>query len=436
MLGWASPIISILESTQTSLPSGPVSKDEISWIVFSIGFGGLFGCIFFGWTVDRFGRKLSMYMSFSSQIISWLLIIFAQDANYLIVARAIGGLSSAGTYLVTPLYISEIAHSSVRGTLGAVLTFACTLGMVFALAAGAYLGYLAIAYLSLVPPILLMVGLYRVPDTPNYYLTKKEYLKAEESYKFFHGVDKSVTDLEISHNHSINQKSNKIDEDTNLTVNDFCSRAAIRAIIITLVGILMTQLSGLFVLINYASKFFLAAGSSLSPDDSSIIVGVLHFFGATLSTILVDKVGRAKLVVVSASLTGVCFMIIGFYVNYEMYLLENGLSLKWIPVACLSAAVFIAGLGIIPLPYIIASEIFPQKTRGIVMSVFLTLCWVISFLLLKYYITMVEVFGTQGVMWFFGGLCLFQSVFTILYVPETKGKSVEENIATLSKPLF
>lgn len=101
-------------------------------------------------------------------------------------------------------------------------------------------------------------------------------------------------------------------------------------------------------------------------------------------------------------------------------------AINWIPVASLSFVIFIASCGILPLTFVILSEILPQKLRSFGGSLCTTFLWVVSFIVIKYFPVMVEVLGMHGCMWTFAGCCMFGMFFNALFIPETRGKSIEE----------
>lgn len=137
---------------------------------------------------------------------------------------------------------------------------------------------------------------------------------------------------------------------------------AIKAILIgfSLTGI--NLFSGTFAMINYTASIFEASGSTLDPHISSIIVAVIQILGVYGSTLLVDRIGRKTLLIFSTSGAFVGLLSLGIY----SYLNENGLDLtacNWIPLMSFSTFVFISCFGILPLPFIVLTEILPAEVR-------------------------------------------------------------------------
>ncbi|GAB0086102.1 TRET1 [Sergentomyia squamirostris] len=109
-VSWVSPIMPVLFSDENILPSGPISKDQAAWINSVMCLGAFAGNLVFGTLVDRIGRKWSLFFLAIPNAISFCLILVAQDADYLMAARAIGGIAGGGLFVVLPIYINEISE--------------------------------------------------------------------------------------------------------------------------------------------------------------------------------------------------------------------------------------------------------------------------------------------------------------------------------------
>lgn len=108
--GWSSPSTILLTSDETPMPFGKISMDEVSWIVALPALGCLLGSICFGFITNIFGRKVPLIIITVPMIISWSLILFARNVFYLYASRFMGGFFGGGAYIITPLFLSEIAN--------------------------------------------------------------------------------------------------------------------------------------------------------------------------------------------------------------------------------------------------------------------------------------------------------------------------------------
>lgn len=146
--------------------------------------------------------------------------------------------------------------------------------------------------------------------------------------------------------------------------------------------LLTDLLSGVYALLSYASMIFDEAGSSMSPNVSAIVVGVIQVMGVYCSTLLVDRAGRKFLMVSSAFGCAVGLFSFGGY-DFLKHQGVNVSEYNWIPLVAFSLVIFVANLGIVSLPFLIMTEISPLKIRSFVYSINLSLSWVLAFFTLQ-----------------------------------------------------
>lgn len=138
------------------------------------------------------------------------------------------------------------------------------------------------------------------------------------------------------------------------------SKAAVKAIIICFVAFTMRQFCGVFAILNYASTVFRDAGSILTNEMSSIVLAIIQLIGALISTNLLDRTGRKLLCVISALGTLSSLLTSGIFIYFKDHGSDVS-NFQWVPLVTLCGAIIFAATGLLPLPYIIASEICSQK---------------------------------------------------------------------------
>lgn len=200
-----------------------------------------------------------------------------------------------------------------------------------------------------------------------------------------------------------------------------------------LLGIILMNIvcfAGPSTLLTYCETVFREAGSTFTPQVSSIIVATIQAVGVLLSTALVEKAGRKFLILTSAYLCALCLIIM------SIYLLLRDLDVdvseaSWLPLACLSALVFIASIGATSVPFVVLGEIFAQSVRSFMISLSLISNWIVSFVMFLIFPYMIEYMGL------YGALCVFASVLIVLttavavLLPETKGLSIDAIVEML-----
>ncbi|XP_059616834.1 facilitated trehalose transporter Tret1-like [Phlebotomus argentipes] len=437
-IGWASPSIPLLQSSESPLLSGPITEEEGSWINSIMCVGGLFGTLFFGWMGDYFGRKWSLYLVSMPQIASYLLILIALDVEYLYVSRFLSGFGGGGVFVLVPLFVTEIAEDHIRGTLGACLILVVNLGVLVGLAISGYLDFFIV---PLVPIAILLVFLLLfqfLPETPQYLLMRKRKEEAETSFRFYRGFRKSTEDLpekyqkEFAALQKIYDGLAQQSSNQGIQKKDFAPKSTKLGMIISFTLICLACFCGTFTLISYAADIFHNAGSSVSPNDAALVVGAIQVAGSCLSYLLVDRVGRRILLMGSALSTGILHSVMGAYV----FLASRGHNLEgfeWIPVVSLSGVMLVSAIGMVALPYPVMAEIIPTKLRGLVVSIGSSISWTLSFLLVKYFGYFLQVIQLYGCVGFFASCCFFEVLFVAIVLPETKGKNFEEIVNLLSR---
>ncbi|XP_058819314.1 facilitated trehalose transporter Tret1-like [Topomyia yanbarensis] len=430
-IGWLSPFLPLLISTESPLSTGPVTDIQATWIASLLCVGAIFGTVLFGWSADKFGRKFSLCIAALPLIGFWACIAFGGFVEILYLGRLLAGVGAAGVFLLVPLYVTEISEDRIRGSLGTFFILFINLGTLVSFVVGTYLSYHITSYILIFLPILFLLCFVRFPETPQHLIRCNKIEAAEGSLKYLRGYTSSPEHVnmlkeEISKLMSqivIRGKDSNVD--SSIKWADFAPFSTKKAIIIGMVLVALNQLSGCFALINYTAQIFADASTGLDPNISAIIVGGIQIAGSYVSTLVVDRCRRKILYIVTTFGSAVGLAAMGVHA----YLKTSGFDVRvisWLPVASLSFVIFIASVGMLPLTFVILSEILPQKLRSFAGSLCTTFLWVVSFIVVKYFPVMVEVLGMHGCMWTFAGCCVFGVLFNAFFIPETRGKSIDE----------
>ncbi|XP_041779820.1 facilitated trehalose transporter Tret1-like isoform X3 [Anopheles merus] len=189
--GWSSSALPTLQTSagdERLLESGAITLQQASWIGGALCLGGIVGTLVGGAIVDRLGRKWTAWIAGLPLVVCWVLVIVANHPVYLMGARFLGGLAGGIEFVVTPLYVSEIACTSHRGTLSSLLILSCCLGVEFAYLAGALLHYYTIPWVSVSVPVFFLATFCFLPETPSHLAKVQKLAAAERSLRFFRGI--------------------------------------------------------------------------------------------------------------------------------------------------------------------------------------------------------------------------------------------------------
>lgn len=193
---------------------------------------------------------------------------------------------------------------------------------------------------------------------------------------------------------------------------------------------ILNQYCGCFAMINYTGTIFEQAGSSLSPNMSAIIVAFIQLLGSYASTMLVEKAGRKILYLTSAIGTGIGLSILGLYINLSSSGYDCS-NFKWVPVVSFSLTIFFASIALLTLPFMVIAEILPPKIRAVGCNICMTLLWIFCFIIIKFLPMLTDLLGLHGLMLMFASVCFLGAAFVVVYLPETKGRSIQEILALL-----
>ncbi|XP_037038802.1 facilitated trehalose transporter Tret1-like [Bradysia coprophila] len=424
-LGWLSPYLPLLQSDSSPLSTGSISLEETSWIGAILCIGGVIGNSIFGYLCKLIGRKRAIILLGLPNLGFWLCIMFGRYVYHLYLARLLAGCAGGGLYVCIPLFVSEIAEDRIRGTLGSLLLVCSNIGILMSFIAGAYVKYSLFPCIMIVFPLMFIISFYFLPETPQYLLQHDKVKEAENALRFYRNAqvcdDKEACQRFEQELAKITQfaKQNTINGE-GIQLSDFCTPAARRGLLIGVMLMAINQFSGCFVLLNYSATIFRDSGSDINPNTSSIIMASIQCIGTYVATFLVDKVGRKLLLTISASATTIGLAVMGTY-SYLDHLDFDLHHFDWVPVVSLSFVIFIASIGILPLPYIVLAEVLPDKIRRVGSTICVASISAMSFLILKTFPVLTNLIGLYGCMWLFAGFCAFGTLFIVFVVDETKG---------------
>ncbi|XP_019964613.2 solute carrier family 2, facilitated glucose transporter member 8 isoform X1 [Paralichthys olivaceus] len=428
VLGYSSPALP--ELMQISDPRLRLDDVQASWFGSIVTVGAAVGGLLGGWMVEKIGRKLSLMFCSLPFVFGFTIIIAAQNVWMLYLGRTLTGLASGVTSLVVPLYISEMAHERVRGTLGSCVQLMVVLGIMGVYLAGLFLDWRWLAICCSVPPTLLMVCMCFMPETPRFLLSQGKRREAEEALRFLRGPDAPV-EWECA------RIENACDErGSSFQMSDLRDPGIYKPLMIGIMLMIFQQFTGINAIMFYAQNIFEQAHFKES-DLASVIVGLIQVVVTALAALIMDKAGRKVLLIISGVAMVISTTAFGVYF-YLMSKLHNGpaslsllgeephADLAWLALA--SMAVFIAGfaLGWGPIPWLVMSEIFPVKVRGVGSAICVLTNWSMAFVITKTFQDMMSLLTSAGTFWLFASMCILNVIFTIAFIPETKGKTLEQ----------
>lgn len=309
----------------------------------------------------------------------------------------------------------------VLGSLGGYVQLMITGGILYVYLLGAVVSYELLNIACALVPLIFLLAFINAPETPVYLLVNNKRTEAEKSLRKLRGSS-----------YDIHSELNRIQNEISKTSANkagffelFSQKANVRAVICAFGLMIFQQFSGINAVIFYTLKIFKDAGSTLDPELSVIIVGVVQCVVTYTASLLVDRAGRRILLLISHSVMAICLGVLGYF----FYIKEQGedvSSLGFIPLASVVLFIIVFSLGAGPIPWLMAGELFTSEIKGVATGIAVGLNWVSVFIVTKTFQTLIQKFGQGVTFWYFSVICALGTVFVFFLIPETKGKSLEE----------
>ena len=408
------------------------------WYVGCALVGSIIGVLFAGILSDKLGRKLTMVISAILFSASALGCALCTDFTQLVVYRIIGGVGIGVVSIVSPLYISEVSVAQYRGRLVSLYQLAVTVGFL-----GAYLvNYQLLAWsesgallgvpllnkifitevwrgmlgMETLPAILFFIIIFFIPESPRWLIVRGQERKA-------------INILERIYN-SITEATNQLKETQSVLTAETSSEwsllmkpGILKAVIIGVCIAILGQFMGVNAVLYYGPSIFENAG--LSGGDSlfyQVLVGLVNTLTTVLALVIIDKVGRKKLVYYGVSGMVVSLILIGLYFLFGDSL---GVSSLFLLVFFLFY-VFCCAVSICAVVFVLLSEMYPTKVRGLAMSIAGFALWIGTYLIGQLTPWMLQNLTPTGTFFLFALMCVPYMLIVWKLVPETTGKSLEE----------
>ncbi len=402
----------------------PLTTLEQGWVVSSALVGAVVGAAVNGVLADVYGRKKVIIATGTIFAIGSILCGFATSVSWLIAGRMILGLAIGMVNFVIPLYLSELSPQKVRGMLVSLYQLAITAGILFSylinrIFALSEYNWRWMLGAGLIPALILLIGISFLGDTPRWLISKKREDEAKEIFKKIEpneDADKHIEEIKSTLPKAVkaSQKKKKVFESWML--------------IPVSVGIIIMFIqicTGINTIIYYTATIFKAAGftDTIGALYATIGVGFVNFVMTFVAIFFTDKIGRKPLLY--AGLSG---MTISLFALGASFYFKNtlGLDLKWVSVGSIVTFIACFAFSLGPIAWILISEIMPLKIRGTAMSIATMSNFAFNFIIALIFPTLLETIGEAYTFWIFGFVGIFSLFYTYYYIPETKGRSLEQ----------
>ncbi|KAJ0985869.1 hypothetical protein J5N97_004225 [Dioscorea zingiberensis] len=385
--------------------------------------GAMVGAIASGQIAEYIGRKGSLMIASIPNIIGWLAISFAKDSSFLYMGRLLEGFGVGVISYTVPVYIAEIAPQNMRGALGSVNQLSVTIGIMLAYLLGLFVQWRYLAVLGILPCTILIPALFFIPESPRWLAKMGMTEDFETSLQVLRGFDTDIT-AEVN---EIKRSVASSNRRTTIRFSELKQRRYKLPLMIGIGLLVLQQLSGINGILFYASSIFKAAGIS-SSNVATLGVGAIQVIATGITTWLLDRAGRRLLLIISSSGMTVSLLLVSVAFYLKDIISEDSkfhVALSVLPLVGLVTFVVAFSLGIGAIPWIIMSEILPPNIKGLAGSVATLANWLTSWIITMT-ATLLLNWSNGGTFGIYTVVSAFTLVFVIIWVPETKGRTLEE----------
>ncbi|RXG61169.1 Solute carrier family 2, facilitated glucose transporter member 1 [Armadillidium vulgare] len=410
-----------------------------SWIVSIYCIGGMVGGGLTGFFSERYGRKGGLLLNNITAILAAIFFGFCKMASsweMIIIGRFLIGINNGLNAGLAPMYLSEIAPTSLRGAIGTVYQLVVTISILFSQVMGleSLLGtedlWPILLALTILPAIFQLCTLPICPESPKFLLINKEKrIEAQRALSWLRDSSNIHEELEEMQNEAEAQKLVP-----RVSLREILTNPALRIpLVIAMMMMIAQQLSGINAAIFFSVKIYEQAG--LNEDESlyaTIAMGTMNVLMTFVSLVLVEKAGRKTLMLI-----GLSGMMIDTILLTLCLVLQSE-SARWLSYASivlviLFVVMFATGPG--SIPWFLVNELFASNARPMASSIAVLINWTAAFIVGLGFLPIQQALGPYVFLVFTVLLAMFIA-FTIKKVPETKGKSIDEITAVFKQQAY
>lgn len=403
-----------------------LSDASIELITTTVLIGAVIGAVVSGKLSDITGRKGMIIINAVIFSIGAIGCAYAPNITVLTIMRIVIGFAIGITSYVVPMYISEISPTRVRGALVTLNQLMITIGILISYITDYLLSDDArpdswrwMFLVGFIPAIILLVGMFFLPETPRWLIGKgrwEEGLKVLEKVEDPDMIEQTMVELKADIRLAGQQRS---------AIGEIL-KPWLRAPLIITIGIFFfQQFSGVNTIIYYSPMIFKMAGivSNTGSILPAIIIGAVNVLACFLSVLLLDRVGRRKLYMIGISGMIPSLVVLGacFYFKDQL-----GASLPVFAIVSIVCYIIFIAISLAPLGWLLISEVFPLNVRGVGMSIGSLAHWGFNAIIAFTFLKLVNTLGVDLTFWCYAAICVLGLIWGNYYIPETKGKSLEE----------
>lgn len=413
-----------------------LSVMQQGWYVGCALIGSIFGVLTAGVMSDNLGRKKTMLIASVLFSISAIGCCLCKGFTDLVVFRIIGGIGIGIVSIVSPMYISEVSVAEKRGTMVSLYQLAITVGFVAAYFINYFIladvpGPAAAAFgqkifhteywrgmlgFETLPDLLFLIVIFFIPESPRWLMVKG---RNDEAMNILNRIYTDPEEALKQKEATLSSLRTEVKGDWHALFEPGIFGAVIIGSSIAILG----QFMGVNAVLYYGPSILEQAG--FGGEESLLsqsLVGVVNMLTTVIALLIIDKVGRKKLIYWGVSGMIICLLAIALYFKFGESL---GLGNSFVLIFFL-LYIFCQAISISAVVFVILSEMYPNNVRGLAMSIAGLALWLGTYLIGQLTPWMLENLSPAGTFLLFAAMCIPYMLIFWKMIPETTGKSLEE----------
>ncbi|HTM81550.1 sugar porter family MFS transporter [Asticcacaulis sp.] len=416
------------------------TEQQIGWANSCALMGCLIGSIVSGLLSDGIGRKKLLIIAAFLFGVSSVATGWAHNFDVFVIWRIAGGVAIGIASNVSPTYIAEVAPAQWRGRLVTLNQLTIVIGILGAqvvnmVIAGQHIdgssaetiraswqgqfGWRWMFTAVAVPSLIFFVCAFLVPESPRWLSKNGEKDKATAILQRIGGAQYAEDELKNVEVALRNERQGRS------SWSELLHPAMLSVLLLGIGLATLQQCSGTNVIFNYAEEIYRSAGYDLSGVMFNIVItGAINLIFTLFATVTVDRLGRRALMMIGTTAIAILHCLLGG----AFFLGITGPIVLLLTLGVIGAY----GMSLAPVTWVLLSEIFPNRIRGLAMSIAVSTLWIACFAVTYTFPILNNRLGAAGTFWCYGAFCFIGLLFIAKYVPETKNRSLEEIEAQLT----
>ncbi|XP_058797261.1 facilitated trehalose transporter Tret1-like [Phymastichus coffea] len=419
--GFSAILIAELQSRREK-DENVVSLSQLTWLSSLNYFAIVFGALFSGLLSQWIGRRNSLLVSTFPFMTSWIILYMCGPNQLWPIFLGLFVLGISGGIIESPLqiYVTEISEPRLRSSMCASLGVTIMIGIFVEMLLGKYLDWQTLALANIIFPILALMSLFFMPESPYWLASKGRYEDSLKALAWLRGWSPVSQLPQHEFQDIVSTASKKTDKA--LSIKRYFKRSTVSSFALVSFTFLVSCFNGSISLGTWTIQVFKEVNSPIEAHTAAVIQSAVQLAATVVMTFMFPYIGKRKPTLFSLATAGLALFVVAIYT----YGAQSSTEPSWTPTIGILMAIGFSFLGIKHVPWILAGELFSGDVRSQMAGFLAGNCQIYSAMANKSFVYMEQLFTLPGVFLFFAFVNFVGLVVLYYIMPETEGKSLAE----------